>query len=125
MSNNWFYLRKALAMSAFQAVDSMLPAGLVGVIALAIAAWGWQTTAKIMGLVLLVVILPLAAWITDAPEQRGLTMDGDAPDPPRCHQAHAVGPTRVASPRGLQRAPSPALLGVLEPDRWDSVAPDC
>src|SRR6516162_5087025 len=58
--NNWFYRRKALAMSAFQAIDSVVPAGLVGVIALAIATWGWQTTAKIMGLVLLVLILPLA-----------------------------------------------------------------
>jgi len=85
--NNWFYRRKALAMSAFQAIDSVVPAGLVGVIALAIAAWGWQTTAKVMGLVLLVLILPLAACITEAPEQRGLTMDGDppggAPDSPR------------------------------------------
>src|SRR6266446_1898111 len=58
---------------------SVVPAGLVGIIALAIAAWGWQTTAKVMGLVLLVVILPLAACITEAPEQRGLTMDGDPP----------------------------------------------
>ena len=58
--NNWFYRRKALAMSAFQAVDSLVPAVLVGVVALAIAAWGWQTTAKVMGLVLLVVILPLS-----------------------------------------------------------------
>src|SRR4029450_8339278 len=77
--NNWFYRRKALAMSAFQAIDSVVPAGLVGVIALAIAAWGWQTTAKVMGVVLLVVLLPLAACITEAPEQRGLTMDGDPP----------------------------------------------
>ena len=77
--NNWFYRRKAFAMSAFQAIDSVVPAGLVGVIALAIAAWGWQATAKVMGLVLLVVLLPLAACITEAPEQRGLTMDGDPP----------------------------------------------
>jgi MFS family permease len=78
--NNWFYRRKALAMSAFQAVDSLLPALLVGVVALAIAAWSWQTTAKIMVLVLLVMILPLAFFITDAPESMGLTMDGDTPD---------------------------------------------
>jgi MFS family permease len=85
--NNWFYRRKALAMSAFQAVDSFLPALLVGVVALAIAALSWQTTAKIIGLVLLVVILPLAFFIKDAPESMGLTMDGDPPggfpDPPR------------------------------------------
>jgi MFS family permease/tetratricopeptide (TPR) repeat protein len=77
--NNWFYRRKALAMSAFQAVDSFLPAMLVGVVALAIAALSWQTTAKIIGIVLLVVILPLAFFIKDAPESMGLTMDGDAP----------------------------------------------
>jgi MFS family permease len=85
--NNWFYRRKAFAMSAFQAVDSLLPAVLVGIVALAIAAWSWQTTAKIMGLVLLVVILPLSYFIKDSPESMGLTMDGDPPggsqDPPR------------------------------------------
>src|SRR3989440_1960788 len=71
LMNNWFYRRKALAMSVFQAVDSLLPALLVGVVALAIATWGWQTTAKIMGLVLLMVILPLAGFIKDAPENMG------------------------------------------------------
>ena len=71
--NNWFYRRKALAMSAFQAIDSVLPAGLVGVIALAIAAWGWQTTARVMGLVLVVVILPLAACITERAYRSGGT----------------------------------------------------
>jgi MFS family permease len=85
--NNWFYRRKALAMSVFQAVDSFLPAVLVGVVALAIATLSWQTTAKIIGIVLLVVILPLAFFIKDAPESMGLTMDGDPPDgfpdPPR------------------------------------------
>src|SRR5712692_867618 len=85
--NNWFYRRKAFAMSAFQAVDSLVPAVLVGVIALAIAAWGWQTTATVTGLVLLMVIVPLSFCLTDAPERLGLTMDGDPPggaqDPPR------------------------------------------
>jgi MFS family permease len=78
--NNWFYRRKALAMSVFQAVDSFLPAVLVGVVALAIAALSWQTTAKIIGLVLLVIILPLSFFIKDAPERMGLTMDGDPSD---------------------------------------------
>jgi len=85
--NNWFYRRKAFAMSAFQAVDSFVPAVLVGVVALAIATFGWQPTAKVMGLVLLVVIVPLSFYITDTPERLGLTMDGDppggAPEPAR------------------------------------------
>src|SRR5262245_40743827 len=87
LMNNWFYRRKALAMSAFQAVDTFVPAVLVGVVALAIAAWGWQTTAKVMGLLLLVAILPLSYFIKDSPESMGLTMDGDPPGgsqaPPR------------------------------------------
>jgi len=80
--NNWFYRRKAFAMSAFQAVDSFVPAVLVGVVALAIAVWSWQTTAKVMGLVMLVVIVPLACFIKDSPERLGLTMDGDPPGSP-------------------------------------------
>jgi sugar phosphate permease len=59
-------------MSAFQAVDSVLPAVLVGVVALAVAALSWQTTAKIIGSVLLMVILPLSWFIKDAPESMGL-----------------------------------------------------
>src|SRR5262249_56349899 len=97
--NNCFYRRKAFAMSAFQAVDSLLPAALVGVVALAIAAWSWQITVKIMGLVLLVVILPLSYFIKDSPESMGLTMDGDPPggsqDPPR---SPTVRGTRWAPP---------------------------
>jgi Major Facilitator Superfamily len=81
--NNWFYRRKALAMSAFQAIDSFVPAVLVGVVALTITAWGWQSTAKVMGLLMLGVILPLTGFITDTSEQRGLTMDGDPPRPVR------------------------------------------
>src|SRR5438132_7182390 len=92
--NNWFYRQKAFAMSAFQAVDSFVPAVLVGVVAMAITAWGWQPTAKVMGLVMLLVILPLSWFIHDAPESMGLTMDGDppggAPTPAR--------PTRRAKP---------------------------
>jgi hypothetical protein len=51
-------------------------------VALAITAWGWQSTAKIMGLVLLSVILPLSCLIPAAPERLGLTMDGDLPGSP-------------------------------------------
>lgn len=94
--NNWFYRRKALALSVFQAVETLLPALLVGVVALAITAWSWQITAKIMGLVLLGVILPLASFIQDAPEGMGLTMDGDPP-------AGAPAPPRSPSARHLRR----------------------
>jgi hypothetical protein len=59
-------------MSAFQAVDSLLPAVQVGVVALAIAALNRQTRAKIIGIVPLMVILPLSWSIKDSPESMGL-----------------------------------------------------
>jgi MFS family permease len=104
LMNNWFYRRKAFAMSAFQAVDSFLPAVLVGGVAVAIATWSWQATAKIIGLILLVVILPLSWFIKDSPERMGLTMDGDPPDgspvPPRPLTAR-----RTRWPQGAWRPP--------------------
>ena len=75
--NNWFYRRKALAMSSFQAIDSGLPAILVPVLAFTIAVWGWQSTSTAIGVILLVVIPPLALWIKNTPESMGLSMDGD------------------------------------------------
>jgi len=98
-------------------------------VALAIAALSWQTTAKIIGLVLLVVILPLSFFIKDAPERMGLTMDGDSPggsaDPLHPPMARRTGGrARLASPRRIQHTADAALLGVLEPDRGDSVAID-
>src|SRR5256885_911141 len=127
--NNWFYRRKAFAMSAFQAVDSFVPAGLVGVIALAIAAWGWQTTATVTGLVLLMVIVPLSFCLTDAPERLGLTMDGDPPggaqDPVR--PAMARRHRRAAPPRrppgGYRLGPTLRSLGFLEPTPGAAVRP--
>ena len=61
--NNWLYRRKALAMSSFQAIDSGLPAILVPVLGFAISVWGWQSTSTAIGIILLLVIPPLALWI--------------------------------------------------------------
>src|SRR4029453_3680736 len=95
--NNWFYRRKAFAMSAFQAVDSFVPAVLVGVVALAIATFGWQTTATVTGLVLLMVIVPLSFCLTDAPERRAPPREGAPP-------GGALAPARPATARRHRRA---------------------
>src|SRR2546429_5414252 len=42
--NNWFYRRKAFAMSAFQAVDSLVPAVVVGGGGPGVAAGGWEVS---------------------------------------------------------------------------------
>src|SRR2546428_10974311 len=108
-------------MSAFQAVDSLVPAVLVGVIALAIAAWGWQTTSTVTGLVLLMVIVPLSFCLTDAPERLGLTMDGDppggGPDPvrPAMARRHRRGGPPPPPPRGYTLPPPVRFPGLLHP----------
>lgn len=75
--NNWFHRRKSLAMSSYQAIDSLIPALLVPVLALTIALWGWRSTSTVIGIVLLGVILPLSFLIKNTPESMGLTMDGE------------------------------------------------
>ncbi|MEK7814372.1 MAG: MFS transporter [Chloroflexota bacterium] len=77
--NNWFHRQKALAMSAYQAIDSLLPAVLVPVLALGIALWGWRSVSAIVGIILLAVIPPLSFFIRNTPESMGLTSDGDKP----------------------------------------------
>jgi len=82
--NNWFYRRKAFAMSAFQAVDPLCPPAGRG-LAMAIAAWGWQPTAKVWASSCS-CDPALSVFIQDS-LRVGLTMDGDppggAPAPPR------------------------------------------
>ena len=77
--NNWFYRQKAMAMSVFHSIDSVLPVVLVPVIFIVITKWGLDTTFTVIGVVLLVTILPLAFFIKNTPESCGLTMDGDVP----------------------------------------------
>jgi sugar phosphate permease len=77
--NNWFYRQKAMAMSVFHSLDSLLPALLVPLLYLSIRELGLQITFNIIGVVILSVVLPLAFFIKNTPEGRGLTMDGDPP----------------------------------------------
>ena len=75
--NNWFYRRKALAMSCFQSLDSVVPAMLVPVVAISIATWGLETAFNAIGIILLGTVLPLSFLIKNTPESLGLTTDGD------------------------------------------------
>ena len=114
--NNWFYRRKALAMSSFQAIDSGLPAILVPVLGFAISVWGWQSTSTAIGIILLLVIPPLALWIKNTPESMGLSMDGDrgfeepeAPSTQRITRTDRDSPTDYTV-RGALRSPSYWML---------------
>ena len=85
--NNWFFRRKASAMSCFQAIDSLLPVFLVPVLDRTIRSAGLETTFTAIGVILLVTVLPLSFFIKNTPESMGLTMDGDPPpDDPNLNQ---------------------------------------
>ena len=77
--NNWFYRQKAMAMSVFHAMDSVIPALLVPFTALSIAEFGLAFTFNTIGIVILVTVLPLTVFFKNTPESVGLTMDGDPP----------------------------------------------
>ena len=77
--NNWFYRQKAMAMSVYHALDSIVPALLVPLVAVTIASLGLQTTFTIIGFIILGTVLPLAFFVKNTPEGMGLTMDGDPP----------------------------------------------
>lgn len=116
--NNWFHRQKALAMSSYQAIDSLLPAILVPVLALAIALWGWRSTSTLVGIMLLATILPLSFFIRNTPESMGLNTDGDTPSSGEGSQ-----PKAVRASAGLTGHRAPGHDGVtLESKRPDKKA---
>lgn len=90
----WFETRRGLAMGL---VGAAMSAGQLIVIPLATAltvGFGWRTSFLVLGIAVLLLVLPVAAWrIRNDPEERGLRPYG------------ATGPTRtVAEAAAVQRA---------------------
>jgi hypothetical protein len=85
--NNWFYRRKAFAMSAFQAVDSLLPAVLVG-------SWPWR----------------LRVELADHGQDHGPRPAGGDPAPVVLHQGFAgeYGPHHGRGPARWLSGPAPS-----------------
>ena len=78
--NNWFRRNKSKAFGI-----SMLGLGLGGVIFSPLLAWliyefGWETTAIVSGIILLVLGLPISQIVRYSPEPYGYLPDGDEPD---------------------------------------------
>ena len=78
--NNWFRRNKTKAFGI-----SMLGLGLGGVIFSPLLAWliyeyGWETTAIVSGIILLVLGLPISQLVRYSPEPYGYLPDGDEPD---------------------------------------------
>lgn len=84
MLNNWFKRGRATAMGWASSISR-----LGGLLMIPAMAWameptaeriGWQVTAAIFGVVILVVALPVYRIIRNRPEDHGLLPDGDPPE---------------------------------------------
>ena len=86
MLNNWFNRHRAKAMGFSNSVSRIGTLAIVPALAWAIDPdydrLGWATTAFILGIVILIVVFPLASLIRNRPEEYGLLPDGDAPEAP-------------------------------------------
>ena len=107
--NSWFIRRRGLAMSIVftgSAAGGVVIAPLVGV---AVFNLGWRTSALISGIVVWLVVLPLALLLRPSPESMGLLPDGDRADQPDLStEAHGTSVSH-ASPIGVDFSAQEAL----------------
>ena len=91
--NNWFVRHRAKAMGIGM-TGINLGGLLVPAMALAITAFGWQSTARGVGIGIWVIAIPVALMVRVRPEDYGQRPDGDPPYDP---SASAEGPAQEAS----------------------------
>jgi MFS family permease len=76
--NNWFVRRKGQAMGFGMAAQSLGGVILAPVLAFLIARWDWRTAAVVAGVMLALVVLPVARVVRTRPEEMGQRPDGDS-----------------------------------------------
>ena len=74
---NWFQRLRGRAIATYQMGNS-LGALLIPVLAWFVLNAGWRPTMIVVGMIVIVVGVPLAAMMTPRPEDRGLLPDGDS-----------------------------------------------
>lgn len=109
---NWFERRRAMAM-ALAATGGSIAGVMVPGVAWALSTFGWRTTALASGLIVLLVGLPVAQLIRQAPEPYGYEPDGAPVRDPTARTERAASTPAVASPRGL-----PAHTALRTPAFW-------
>ncbi len=77
--NNWFRRRRGLAMSLVS-VGHGLGGAIAPVAGFMVLTFGWQVAVRISGVVIILVVVPLAFLVKRSPESMGLLPDGDLPE---------------------------------------------
>ncbi|MBI4219664.1 MAG: MFS transporter [Chloroflexi bacterium] len=75
--NHWFIKRRGLAMSINSAAFRLGGAIMIPLLAYLVLKIGWQTTAFWVGILMIVVVAPLALVFRQTPESMGLKPDGE------------------------------------------------
>jgi MFS family permease len=111
---HWFEKKRARALASMQV--GMAAGGLaLPLVALAMATFGWRTTAFASGVLILVICLPLSFVFKRRPEDHGMLMDGLAPVSAGEPQAAAAGKddgTRDFTAREALRTPAFWLISL-------------
>ncbi|MBI4305092.1 MAG: MFS transporter [Chloroflexi bacterium] len=81
--NHWFIRRRGLAMSINSAAFRLGGAIMIPLLAYLVLKIGWQTTSFWVGILMIVVVAPLALLFRQTPESMGLKPDGDSRPLPR------------------------------------------
>ncbi|MCH8222999.1 MAG: MFS transporter [Chloroflexi bacterium] len=78
--NAWFVRKRGIVMSINSAGFRLGGAFMVPVLSVLVLRYGWQTAALWIGVIMLVLITPLALFMRRSPEEYGARPDGDSTD---------------------------------------------
>ena len=107
--NQWFRRRRALAMSFSSVGQGLGGAAVTPLVGFLVLKLGWRTAAKVSGIGVLAIVLPLAMLVRRSPESMGLLPDGDGSDARR-PLSPTTGPENLAG-----RTASPSRQRVVRP----------
>ena len=89
--NMWFVRKRGIVMGINSAAFRLGGAGMVPLLSFVILKFGWESAAFWVGLLMIIVITPLALVFRKSPEDHGLRPDGDPPKRAQARVGAAAG----------------------------------
>ena len=111
--NQWFRRKRSLAMAIVSTGQGLGCGALTPLVALLVFGLGWRASARISGLTILAVVVPLSLLVRRSPESMGLLPDGMRAEAPPGRAAPPPFPRARRSQRVMAApaAPGPATVG--------------